>query len=72
MMVAAEILMEINKDSPMKLLLVDRAESVDIAATEQLLATAHAKGFQVMMARVARDGKASPDSILIEDGVVEA
>lgn len=67
-LVSAAIAMALNKDSRIKLLLIDDAEKFDPPTTRKILEMAHNNGFQVIMARVGDGEKAT---VVIEDGVVK-
>lgn len=66
-LVSVALAMALNKDSAIKLLLIDDAEKFDPPTTRKVLEMAHERGFQVMMARVGDGEKAT---VVIEDGVV--
>jgi hypothetical protein len=67
-LVSAAIAMALNKDSRIKLLLIDDAEKFDPPTTRKVLEMAHNNGFQVIMARVGDGEKAT---VVIEDGQIK-
>ena len=67
-LVSAAIAMALNKDSRVKLLLIDDAEKFDPPTTRKVLEMAHDNGFQVLMARVGDGEKAT---VVIEDGAIK-
>jgi len=69
--VSAAISMALNKDSAVKLLMIDDAEQMDAKSTQMLCEMAGERGFKVFLARVLGAAGKSEGSVIIEDGVAE-
>lgn len=67
-LVSCAVTMELNKDKPMKVLLVDDAEGMDRKTKRKLAELCEKKGFQLFMAQVMSDAGPSDGALVIEDG----
>ena len=65
------IAMSVNKDAPIKLLLIDDAEAIDPKTMPDVLAMAAKAGFDVWAA-MTRFAEGEEPSVIIEDGQVQA
>ena len=71
MLIATAVMMGVNKDSPLKLVLIDDAESMDEGTCQKLTEMIDAAGFQSFTTRVLHSSGPSEGSILIEDGTLK-